>query len=57
MATMDIPVYLRIGDTEEVHLGTVEADPGEHGTDVRLLVAELLQRAAGIIRDTPARAR
>ncbi|MFD8318612.1 hypothetical protein [Kitasatospora purpeofusca] len=50
MATMDIPVYLRIGDTEEFQLGTVEAELGEHGTDVRLLVAELLQRAAAVIR-------
>ncbi|MFF2612678.1 hypothetical protein [Kitasatospora sp. NPDC058046] len=50
--TMAIPVHLRVGDGPEEHIGTIEAELGEGGTDVRELLAEFLVSAAAVIRGT-----
>ncbi|MFE6868321.1 hypothetical protein ACFVFS_17365 [Kitasatospora sp. NPDC057692] len=50
--TLEIPVHLRVGDNAEFRLGTIEAELGDAGTDVRELLAELLIGAAAIIRST-----
>ncbi|MEU1284920.1 hypothetical protein [Kitasatospora sp. NPDC005856] len=49
-ATMEIPVHLRVGDEPEFHLGTIEADLDDDGTDVRELLAEFLVSAAAVVR-------
>ncbi|GAA1406229.1 hypothetical protein GCM10009639_53820 [Kitasatospora putterlickiae] len=51
-ATMDIPVHLRVGDGGEFHLGTIAAELGDGGTDIRELLAQLLIGAAAVVRST-----
>ncbi|WP_224275805.1 hypothetical protein [Streptomyces sp. LS1784] len=53
-ATMEIPVHLRVGDGPEFHLGTIEAELGEAGIDVRELLAEFLVGVAAVVRSTAA---